>query len=73
MARGSGTVVENNFVNGLITEATGMNFPENACISASNVVFKETGEVTRRLGYDYESAYQLNSKTINSSAVVEFE
>lgn len=73
MVRASGTQVEQNFVNGLITEATGMNFPENACTSATNVVFKETGEVTRRLGYDYESAYQLNSKTIQNSAIVEFE
>lgn len=73
MVRASGTQVEQNFVNGLVTEATGMNFPENACTSASNVIFKETGEVTRRLGYDYESAYQLNSMTIFNSAVVEYE
>lgn len=73
MARGAGTVVENNFVNGLVTEATGMNFPENACVSATNVVFKETGEATRRYGYDYETAYQLNSITRSNSAIVEFE
>jgi len=73
LARSAGTVVENNFVNGLVTEATGLNFPENACTSASNVVFKETGEVTRRLGFDYETAYQLNSITRNSSAIVEYE
>ena len=50
-----------------------MNFPENACTDASNVVFKETGEVTRRLGYDYELAYQLNSVTRSASAIVEYE
>lgn len=73
MVRSSGTAVEQNFVNGLVTEATGMNFPENACTDASNVVFKETGEVTRRLGFDYETAYQLNSITRSNSAVVEYE
>ena len=73
MPRSAGTIVENNFVNGLITEATGMNFPENACTSASNVIFKETGEVTRRLGYDYETVYQLNTVTRNNSAIVEYE
>lgn len=73
MPRTAGTAVEQNFVNGLITEATGMNFPENACTSASNVVFKETGEVTRRLGYDYETAFQLNSITKNEDAVTEYE
>ena len=73
MPRSFGTAVEQNFVNGLITEATGMNFPENACTSASNVVFKETGEVLRRYGYDYETAYQLNSITRSNSAIVEYE
>lgn len=73
MVRSAGTVVENNFVNGLVTEATGMNFPENACTAASNVIFKETGEVTRRLGYDYELAHQVNSISRSSSAIVEYE
>lgn len=73
MARGAGTVVENNFVNGLITEATALNFPENACTDASNVIFKETGEVARRLGFDYEDSYTLKSITRSSSSIVEFE
>lgn len=72
MPRSAGTIVENNFVNGLVSEATALNFPENACTSASNCVFKETGEVTRRYGFDYESTYQLNSVTRSNSAVVEF-
>lgn len=73
MARSAGTIVENNFVNGLISEATALNFPENACTSANNCVFKETGEVTRRLGVDYELAYQLNTVTRSASAIVEYE
>ena len=73
MVRPSGTAVESNFVNGLVTEATAFNFPENACTAASNVVFKETGEVSRRLGVDYELAYQLNTVTRSSSAIVEYE
>lgn len=73
MPRSAGTIVENNFVNGLISEATALNFPENACTSASNVIFKETGEVVRRYGYDYETAFQLNSITRYNSAIVEFE
>lgn len=70
--RNAGTFVEQNFVNGLVTEATGMNFPENACTSASDVIFKETGEVSRRFGYNYEHLFQLNSITRSSSAVVEY-
>jgi len=54
MARSAGTVVENNFSRGLITEATGLNFPENACTETYDCVFEQTGEVHRRLGHDIE-------------------
>jgi hypothetical protein len=49
--------VENTFINGLITEATGLNFPEKACTEADNVVFDETGKVYRRLGVDLEEEF----------------
>lgn len=55
--------VENNFRNGLITEATGLNFPENACTAASNVTFAFDGSVRRRLGINYESNFA--QKTID--------
>lgn len=55
MPRQSGTVVENQFVLGLRTEATGFNFPEKACIEAWNTRFDKSGRVSRRLGYDNES------------------
>jgi hypothetical protein len=56
--------LENNFSGGLKTEFTGLNFPENACTSASNCIFSIIGDVNRRLGFDFETNYQLN--TINS-------
>lgn len=46
--------VENNFIGGLKTEATGLNFPENACTATENCVFSLIGDVTRREGIDYE-------------------
>lgn len=49
--------VENNFTKGLITEATGLNFPENAATSTENCVYTLIGDVTRRLGFDYESNF----------------
>lgn len=54
MARNVGTTVENQVVQGLITEATGVNFPEKAVAECWNVRFEKTGEITRRLGYAYE-------------------
>lgn len=54
MARSVGTVLLNNFSKGLITEATGLNFPDNAVTESDNVVFERVGRVTRRLGYDLE-------------------
>lgn len=54
MARQSGTTLENGLVQGLITEATGINFPEKAVADCWNVRFERTGNITRRLGYAYE-------------------
>jgi len=63
MARQLGTNVENSFLRGLITEATGLNFPENAVTQESNCVFDQTGTVRRRLGIDYEEGAQQNLVT----------
>lgn len=60
MPRQAGTVVQNNFVRGLITESTGLNFPEEAVEDCDNVVFEKTGEVRRRYGVDYEPSYAFN-------------
>jgi len=49
------TSTENNFTKGLITEATGLNFPENAATSASNCEFTLVGDVVRRDGINIET------------------
>lgn len=54
MARNSGITIENNFVRGLITENTALNFPKNACTEAYDCIFDETGRITRRDGFDIE-------------------
>lgn len=64
---------ENSFVRGLISEATGLNFPKDACTEALNCVFDAKGTVSRRLGIDYEaSASTANTVTRNSSAISEY-
>lgn len=57
--------VENNFTQGLKTEFTGMNFPENAATDTDNCIYTLVGDVTRRAGINYEENYTL--KGINTS------
>lgn len=51
------TSTENNFTKGLVTEFTGLNFPENAATDCDNVTFDITGNVYRRLGIEFETNY----------------
>jgi hypothetical protein len=65
MARNVSISVQNKFIKGLITEATVLTFPENACTETFNCVFDNVGNVTRRLGFDHEG----NNVTANQSLV----
>lgn len=64
--------VENNFTKGLITEATALNFPENAVTDCLNVNFDPKGIVSRRLGFDYETGYGTRSITRSGLAMSNF-
>lgn len=55
MPRQPNVSAENNFIGGLKTEFTGLNFPENACTDTDNCIFNRIGNVTRRLGIDFET------------------
>jgi hypothetical protein len=66
MARSSGTDIQNTFIRGLITEATGLKFPKDACTETWDCVFEETGRVSRRLGYDNETDMVGTQLTIAS-------
>src|SRR6266853_529038 len=46
--------LENNFTKGLITEFTGLNFPENAATVSDNTEYTIIGDVIRREGIDTE-------------------
>lgn len=69
MPRSAAAFISNNFSRGLITEATGLNFPENACTDAENCVFDWTGEVSRRLGIDYELNFANTSISKSQLAI----
>lgn len=73
MARSSAINIEANFNRGLITEATGLNFPENACTETFDCVFEQTGKVVRRKGFNYENSHQFeNNVNIAYRVITEF-
>lgn len=75
MARNAAVSIENNFVNGLVTEATALNFPEAAAIDTNNCVFNTKGNVTRRRGFDNEDGYvytQLSPADYANKAIATF-
>lgn len=63
MSRSQAVAVENNFQKALITEASALNFPENACTETYDCHFEYIGRVKRRKGFDFESGYSV--KTID--------
>lgn len=54
MARQTNAIEFNHFVAGLITEATPLNFPDNASLDENNFVLNINGSRQRRLGMDFE-------------------
>ena len=71
MARSVSGSIQNTASKGLITEATGINFPENAWTDALNVTPDNKGVTERRLGINYEidafvSDVIRDNDTINS-------
>jgi hypothetical protein len=71
MPRNSGFYVESDVSGGVVTDFTGLNFPEKSAISADNVIFSEKGRIERRKGFDYEPNYTFNTvsrtdKVVNS-------
>jgi hypothetical protein len=63
------TSVENNFKGGLITEITGLNFPENACTETFDCVHDERGRTTRRNGFEFEDSYETRTLTDDEGAI----
>ena len=55
MSRGIANKLYRNFTKGLITEASPLTYPENACQEVDNCVILRKGNITRRFGFDYES------------------
>jgi hypothetical protein len=69
MARSAATVIENNFIKGLITEATGLNYPENSCVVTWDCEFDFYGRVARRLAFDLEFNRTYQSVAYTGKAI----
>lgn len=61
MARAVQERIFANFSRGLITEASGLSFPENALSAAINCVLTKEGYVKRRFGIDFEDSYAYSA------------
>lgn len=72
MARNLATIIENNLSRGLITEATGLNFPDNAATDALNVKFDRKGSVIRRKGIDLEGSAETQAYDTSDGVIQEF-
>lgn len=69
MARGTNFTVENNFTGGLKTDNTGLNFPENAATETYNCIYDKVGNVSRRLGFDFEANYATTTLSSSNQAI----
>jgi len=63
MVRPTQISVENDFRAGFITEATGLNFPNNSLSETYDCELHRDGSIKRRLGFDFEEGFQ--TKTID--------
>jgi hypothetical protein len=72
MPRTTASVVENNFVGGLKTEFTGLNFPENSASETFDCIFSKIGRVTRRKGFDIEDTGSYQTLNRSESVVASY-
>ena len=63
----------NNFVKGLITEASPLNYPPNASISEKNFELNRDGTRDRRLGLDYEPEFTKRTTGLFTSELGTFK
>ena len=67
MAIQQGEQQVNTFVQGLITEASELTFPENASVDELNCVLSTKGNRVRRLGMDYETSYVTSTAVVSDT------
>lgn len=71
MPRQSSAIEVNKFIAGLITDANPLTFPKNASIEEENFILNIDGSRKRRLGLDFEDAYEEITTTIADASTTE--
>ena len=66
MAQGAEKLYK-SFVQGFITEASALTFPENASVDEDNFVLNRDGSRSRRLGVDYEANHAMKATGISAA------
>ena len=61
----------NNFIGGLITEASPLNFPQNATVDEENFVLNRDGTRDRRFGMDFEVGFNYISTGTTALEIAE--
>ena len=69
MAKPTQRAEVNNFIRGLITEASPLNYPPNASLDEENFELNRDGSRDRRLGMDYEPSFARIATTIPAASV----
>lgn len=69
MPRVQSESVYNNFIQGIITEAGPLTYPENASLDELNYVLQRDGSRHKRLGIDYEDNYVLKNSGLSAATV----
>lgn len=69
MANITNEIAYNTFVQGIITEAGPLTYPENASLDEVNFILKRDGSRKKRSGLDYEDDYVLKSTGFGTSQV----
>ena len=67
MAQSLNQKAVNNFVRGLVTEASELTFPDGASVDELNCDLRRDGTRRRRLGVEYETGNVLSSFTLSDS------
>lgn len=67
MAQSLSQKAVNNFVRGLVTEASELTFPDGASVDELNCDLRRDGTRRRRLGVEYETGNVLSSYTLSDS------
>lgn len=72
MPRQAGTIEQRKFTKGLITETSGISFPDDACSEIWDCEIDDAGVVYRRGGFDYENNGTTVSQRTTSGVKKEF-